>query len=276
MNRFRKRKEQAAAASLQNNQMTLQAGLRTLHEAGPELKRAISGNLDECVGEVVEPMHRRNHTLFGAVWTSIKKHGRESFYGKDRREAMQHMPSSNRNGVDKDGPSLSTMMRRELGMDGKIPEEEIKQEDGNQSDEEIAMQPLLHGKDSEKIFKAIEKTSNDLMQTMRKNYRDKRTRPLNNVPYCIENPAENLITRVLTEQGLGKYCDKDFIQSTSREMQEALDLTQEEMDTAANQIILQERRMDAAQGRPNDVESILSRQYHPFHQPPMQPPPRKK
>ncbi|KAH9628917.1 hypothetical protein HF086_006286 [Spodoptera exigua] len=104
--------------------------------------------------------------------------------------------------------------------------------------------------------------------------RDKRTRPLNNVPYCIENPAENLITRV--KQGLGKYCDKDFIQSTSREMQEALDLTQEEMDTAANQIILQERRMDAAQGRPNDVESILSRQYHPFHQPPMQPPPRKK
>lgn len=32
------------------------------------------------------------------------------------------------------------------------------------------------------------------------------------------------------EQGLGKYCDKDFVQSTSREMQEALDLTQEEMD----------------------------------------------
>lgn len=27
--------------------------------------------------------------------------------------------------VDKDGPSLSTMMRRELGMDGKIPEEEM-------------------------------------------------------------------------------------------------------------------------------------------------------
>ncbi|XP_047037317.1 muscle calcium channel subunit alpha-1-like isoform X2 [Helicoverpa zea] len=273
--RFRKRKEQAAAASLQNNQMTLQAGLRTLHEAGPELKRAISGNLDECVGEVVEPMHRRNHTLFGAVWTSIKKHGRESFYGRDRRTAMQNM-SPNQNGVDKDGQSLSTMMRRELGMDGQIPEEEIKHEDGNQSDEEIAMQPLLHGKDSEKIFKAIEKTSNDLMQTMRKNYRDKKTRPLNNVPYCIENPAENLITRVLTEQGLGKYCDKDFIQSTSREMQEALDLTQEEMDTAANQIILQERRMESAQRRPNDVESILSRQYHPFHQPPMQPPPRKK
>lgn len=38
--------------------MTLQAGLRTLHEAGPELKRTISGNLDEIVSEAVEPMHR--------------------------------------------------------------------------------------------------------------------------------------------------------------------------------------------------------------------------
>ncbi|XP_075987457.1 muscle calcium channel subunit alpha-1-like isoform X2 [Anticarsia gemmatalis] len=269
--RFRKRKEQAAAATEQTNQMTLQAGLRTLHEAGPELKRAISGNLDELVGEVVEPMHRRNHTLFGSVWTSIKKHG-ESFYGRDKRVTMH--PS--RNGNEKEGPSLGMMMRRELGMDGKIPEEEPKHEDANQSDEEIQMQPLLHGKDSEKIFKAIEKTSNDLMQTMRKNYRDKSQRQNNNVPYCIENPAENLITRVLTEQGLGKYCDKDFIQSTSREMQEALDLTPEEMDTAANQIILQERQMGAAPTRPTDVESILSRQYHPFHQPPMQPPPRKK
>lgn len=61
--RFRKRKEQAAAASMQNNQMTLQAGLRTLHEAGPELKRAISGNLDEVVAETVEPMHRVNNLL---------------------------------------------------------------------------------------------------------------------------------------------------------------------------------------------------------------------
>lgn len=31
-----------------------------------------------------------------------------------------------------------------------------KYDEGNQSDEEIAMQPLLHGKDSEKIFRAIE------------------------------------------------------------------------------------------------------------------------
>ncbi|XP_052750950.1 muscle calcium channel subunit alpha-1-like isoform X3 [Galleria mellonella] len=273
---FRKRKEQAAAASLQNNQMTLQAGLRTLHEAGPELKRAISGNLDEVVAETVEPMHRRNHTLFGSVWTTIKRHGRESIYGRDRKNpppsVKLKMPS------EKENQNLSAMMRRELGMDGKIPEEEMRYEEVNQSDgdEEIAMQPLLHGKDSERIFKAIEKTSNELIQSMRNSNRDKTPSQNNNVPYCVENPAENLITRVLTEQGLGKYCDKDFIQSTSREMQEALDLTQEEMDTAANQIILQERKMGAAQNRANDVESLYSRQYHPFHQPAMQPPPRGK
>lgn len=32
-----------------DNTVTLQAGLRTLHEKGPELKRAISGNLEEMI-----------------------------------------------------------------------------------------------------------------------------------------------------------------------------------------------------------------------------------
>ena len=35
-----------------------QAGLRTLHDAGPELKRAISGNLEELMDDNPEPMHR--------------------------------------------------------------------------------------------------------------------------------------------------------------------------------------------------------------------------
>lgn len=57
--RFKKRKEQELkdGAGDLNSTVTLQAGLRTLHEAGPELKRAISGNLDELIEEP-EPMHR--------------------------------------------------------------------------------------------------------------------------------------------------------------------------------------------------------------------------
>ncbi len=35
-----------------------QAGLRTLHDAGPELKRTISGNLEEMINDDPEPMHR--------------------------------------------------------------------------------------------------------------------------------------------------------------------------------------------------------------------------
>lgn len=39
--------------------MALQAGLRTLHEIGPELKRAISGNLDtDFALDGEEPQHR--------------------------------------------------------------------------------------------------------------------------------------------------------------------------------------------------------------------------
>lgn len=104
--RFKKRKEQEhkdGGVNDLSNTVTLQAGLRTLHEAGPELKRAISGNLDELMEEP-EPMHRvriragfffsnkiyhwftsppsllqRNHTLFGSVWSSMRRKGQAPF-----------------------------------------------------------------------------------------------------------------------------------------------------------------------------------------------------
>lgn len=66
--RFKKRKEQALkeGAGDMSGTVTLQAGLRTLHEAGPELKRAISGNLDEMMEEP-EPMHRVSGVSFSVV-----------------------------------------------------------------------------------------------------------------------------------------------------------------------------------------------------------------
>ncbi|XP_014484756.1 PREDICTED: muscle calcium channel subunit alpha-1 isoform X2 [Dinoponera quadriceps] len=79
--RFKKRKEQEMKDGDKDchNTVTLQAGLRTLHEAGPELKRAISGNLEELLDDNPEPMHRRNHSLFGSVWSSMRK-GHHSFH----------------------------------------------------------------------------------------------------------------------------------------------------------------------------------------------------
>lgn len=58
----------------------------------------------------------------------------------------------------------------------------------------------------------------------------------------VVGSAESLVGRILVEQGLGKYCDPDFVRYTSKEMQEALDMTQEEMDRAAHEILQQEKR----------------------------------
>ncbi|KNC28914.1 Voltage-dependent calcium channel type D subunit alpha-1 [Lucilia cuprina] len=49
--------------------------------------------------------------------------------------------------------------------------------------------------------------------------------------------AESLVGGVLVAEGLGKYCDSDFVGSATREMQEALDMTPEEMNLAAHQIL---------------------------------------
>lgn len=61
----------------------------------------------------------------------------------------------------------------------------------------------------------------------------------------VVGSAESLVGRILAEQGLGKYCDPDFVRYTSKEMQEALDMTQEEMDRAAHHLLQQERRIHA-------------------------------
>lgn len=70
------------------------------------------------------------------------------------------------------------------------------------------------------------------------------------------------------EQGLGKYCDPEFVRYTSREMQEALDMTREEMDRAAHQLLLQERR-----GQPlsYQLQQEADQQWIPAYQPGQQP-----
>ena len=67
--RFKKRKELTAkqitlgASGASKNAVTLHAGLRTLHDLGPEIRRAISGTLDDeeafkSMFEEEEPTHR--------------------------------------------------------------------------------------------------------------------------------------------------------------------------------------------------------------------------
>ena len=74
--RFKKRKEMTAkqitlgASGASKNAVTLHAGLRTLHDLGPEIRRAISGTLDDeeqfktMFYEEEEPTHRVSHDNF--------------------------------------------------------------------------------------------------------------------------------------------------------------------------------------------------------------------
>lgn len=75
--RFKKRKEERnkAGCKEEENAVALQAGLRRLHEVGPEIRRAISVELSEDhedSNQDSEPMHRRNHSLFGSVWSTVR------------------------------------------------------------------------------------------------------------------------------------------------------------------------------------------------------------
>ncbi len=47
-----------------------------------------------------------------------------------------------------------------------------------------------------------------------------------------------MFLQVLAQQGLGKYCDPDFVKAASREMAEAMDMTQEEFDKAAHDLMV--------------------------------------
>jgi len=77
--RFKKKKETRLAVERMEAEedltVSLQAGLRTLHEAGPEVKRAISGNLQEMTDVELETNTRRNMPFFGNVIQSIKRKG---------------------------------------------------------------------------------------------------------------------------------------------------------------------------------------------------------
>ncbi|CAH2099002.1 unnamed protein product [Euphydryas editha] len=250
--RFKKRKEQELRQSdEQNHQMTLQAGLRTLHEAGPELKRAISGTLDEIVAENDIPMHRRNHSLFGGVWSSIRRHGSNRHFHRHRKQG-EGPPE----GV---GNHLSTMMQREYGMGPPLAPNLAN----GQPKEQIPLRPLIFNGESEKIYQVLEATTNDLKNAIYKGG-DSTGRgvvslpgsPRNSSSVPVVGSAESLVTRVLAEQGLGDYCDPEFVRNTSREMQEALDMTQEQMDRAAHQLMIQERNIKQVQNQQPQVGNI--------------------
>ncbi|XP_070150873.1 ca[2+]-channel protein alpha[[1]] subunit D isoform X7 [Polyergus mexicanus] len=281
--RFKKRKEQEMKDGDRDclNTVTLQAGLRTLHEAGPELKRAISGNLEELLDDNPEPMHRRNHSLFGSVWSSMRK-GHHSFHrARSLKVNSTAAKASPTNSIDflpyaslrrTVIPDAAKKFTRQIvpNVAGGLSDSAMNQMGTNMRlmgvEESIPLRPLaafgnpIQQTPYQSVYKVVDGSgsrnylhpnseyvswaaeSNGSVGAERLSHSMPGS-PADRKPnFEVIGSAESLVGRVLVEQGLGKYCDPDFVRYTSREMQEALDMTREEMDRAAHQLLLQERR----------------------------------
>lgn len=279
--RFKKRKEERASQKEPNEStVALQAGLRELHEMGPEIRRAVSGNLDQDFeeGQDNEPMHRRNHTLFGSMWSSMRAASRPHSGVMGTRvpppQGYQHARVS---------PTASLDHRLHRSTTNHV---QLRKHDGPQppplppatraarrSPSRIAaslrqaplpamavagLAPgspplLLRGSSPPPPGRFLHRASyhgssrgspsgldqNHLMSGAPRRPEDS--------PSAFVGSAENLVGRVLHEQGLGKYCDADFVRATQRELAEAFNLTQEEMDRAAHEILQAERRRSMPQ-----------------------------
>ena len=58
---------------------------------------------------------------------------------------------------------------------------------------------------------------------------------------------------------MGKFIDAEFIRTTSREMQEAMDMTQEEMDRAAHHLLMLTQEDDDGARTPQALSGAAAR-----------------
>lgn len=278
--RFKKRKEERASQKEPNEStVALQAGLRELHEMGPEIRRAVSGNLDQDFeeGQDNEPMHRRNHTLFGSMWSSMRAASRPHSGVIGTRvpppQGYQHARVSPTASLDHRLHRSTTNHVQLRKHDGPQPLPPATRAAARRSPSRIAaslrqaplpamavagLAPgspplLLRGSSPPPPGRFLHRASyhgssrgstsgldqNHLMSGAPRRPEDS--------PSAFVGSAENLVGRVLHEQGLGKYCDADFVRATQRELAEAFNLTQEEMDRAAHEILQAERRRSMPQ-----------------------------
>ncbi|XP_065351479.1 muscle calcium channel subunit alpha-1 isoform X11 [Cloeon dipterum] len=266
--RFKKRKaEETQGGDKESlNTVTLQAGLRTLHDAGPELKRAISGNLEELIDDNPEPMHRRNHSLFGSVWSSMRR-GHNSFRARSLKNAqpkINHLDVPGRN-LRKVSPTNSVELQplnsfqKDIShnitsgmnnlMNNLIP---LKGSDvAIYRDDDIPQRRFkVSNGDPENRYTIVD--GGQFIHPSNNYGSPAESRP----KFGVIGSAESLVGRVLAEQGLGKYCDPEFVRNTSKEMQEALDMTEEEMDRAAHKLLLQERHGRPLSFRQQNAEDL--------------------
>ncbi|XP_058298527.1 voltage-dependent L-type calcium channel subunit alpha-1C isoform X2 [Hylobates moloch] len=115
--KFKKRKEQGLVGKpSQRNALSLQAGLRTLHDIGPEIRRAISGDLtaeeelDKAMKEAVsaaseDDIFRRAGGLFGNHVSYYQSDGRSAFPQTFTTQRPLHINKAGGSQGDTESPS---------------------------------------------------------------------------------------------------------------------------------------------------------------------------
>uniref|UniRef100_A0A672VFR3 Voltage-dependent L-type calcium channel subunit alpha n=1 Tax=Strigops habroptila TaxID=2489341 RepID=A0A672VFR3_STRHB len=106
--KFKKRKEQGLVGKpSQRNFAVLQAGLRTLHDIGPEIRRAISGDLtaEEELDKSEEHISSRAGGLFGNHVSYYQSDGRSAFPQTFTTQRPLHINKSGNNQGDTESPS---------------------------------------------------------------------------------------------------------------------------------------------------------------------------
>uniref|UniRef100_A0A158PKH5 Voltage-dependent L-type calcium channel subunit alpha n=1 Tax=Angiostrongylus costaricensis TaxID=334426 RepID=A0A158PKH5_ANGCS len=245
--RFKKRKELEAKGIMPTHAqqaMALQAGLRTLHEIGPELKRAISGNLETDFNfEDPEPQHRRTHSLFNNIVNRIS--GTRSPPDQGNRGERAKLYTNH----IQDETANTTIDGRPLGLDGNnrllmanrsnpMDPNDEEQWSGNRHryrDRRTLpplREPLIMARSQALVLAGMPP------EAYEGTYRPVPEGKSLNLPYSSRvlltpddsRPADRLVGQAL---GLGRYMDRRVVGAARREIGEAFALNDREMDIAA-------------------------------------------
>jgi len=234
--RFKKKKDyEDMGTGMPEETMPLQAGLRTLHEAGPELKRAISGELSDTGEEMpfVTGVFRSAMKAAGAGPLPI--HGPK----KQKPGVIQRMHPPPSPPPISISPQLSVTPPpdRAATLDNQEPYDMY--ETAGKFEPYI---PPKFDPPPRRRSPARANIPNGAMPRLERP-------PRGGGPYLSPDlprgqksisPAIDLVGRVLREQGLGRHIDDDFIAAATTEMQEAMNMTPAEFEAAAAQLLAAE------------------------------------
>uniref|UniRef100_A0A158P6U9 Voltage-dependent L-type calcium channel subunit alpha n=1 Tax=Angiostrongylus cantonensis TaxID=6313 RepID=A0A158P6U9_ANGCA len=246
--RFKKRKELEAKGIMPTHAqqaMALQAGLRTLHEIGPELKRAISGNLETDFNfEDPEPQHRRTHSLFNNIVNRISGTRSPPDQGNRGERAKRRLVK-----IIGNDETSNTIDGRPLGLDGNsrlLMANRSNPMDPNDEEQWFGnrhryldrrtlpplREPLIMARSQALVLAGMPP------EAYEGTYRPVPEGKSLNLPYSSRvlltpddsRPADRLVGQAL---GLGRYMDCRVVGAARREIGEAFALNDREMDIAA-------------------------------------------